>query len=312
VLFTAESLDLLRTQHGVASRADLHRSGLSDRTLRGLAEAGNLVSVVKGVYRIPAVPFDEVARCAAVCAAHPDVAVSGPTAGRLWGLRRLPRDGRVHVLAPPASHPTIASWVVPYRTAAFHPHDVLRRPDGIAVTSRARTALDLARSVGATDLLSIIEQVMRDGQLADSDLREVAIDWMSAQRPWIRRFLGLLDGRLRGGPAESHGEVVLGDALVAGGLVGLERQYRIDLPGYGPARFDLAVPSIRLAIEIDLHPTHAESAGRDRDAARDAAAKRIDWRVERVLEAGFGPQLGATTRRLMSVVASLEVTHGGR
>ena len=305
VLFTTESLELLRTQHGVASKVDLHRSGLSDRTLRTLIEAGNLVGVLKGVYRIPAVPFDEAARSVAVCAAHPDVAVSGPTAGRLWGLRRIPRDGRVHVLAPPASHPTIAPWVIPYRTRALHAHDIVRRPDGIAVTSRARTALDLARSVGATDLLSIIEQVMRDGQLSDTDLRVVAIDWMSPQRPWIRRFLELLDGRLRGGPAESHGEVLLGDALAGAGLVGLERQYRLDLPGYGPARFDLALPSIRFAIEIDLHPTHAESAGRERDAARDAAAARIDWRVERVPEAGFGPNLGATTRRLVAMATSL-------
>jgi hypothetical protein len=305
VLFTAESLELLRIQHGVASKVDLHRCGLSDRTLRSLIEAGNLVSVVKGVYRIPAVPFDEAARCVAVCSAHPDVAVSGPTAGRLWSLRRLPRDGRVHVLAPPASHPTIAPWLIPYRTRALHPHDIVRRPDGIALTSRARTALDLARSVGATDLLSIIEQVMRDGQLTDADLRVVAIDWMSPQRPWIRRFLELLDGRLRGGPAESHGEVVLGDALAGAGLVGLERQYRLDLPGYGPARFDLALPSIRFAIEIDLHPTHAESAGRERDAARDAAAARIDWRVERVREAGFGRNLGATTRRLLAIATSL-------
>src|SRR6056297_1803785 len=305
MLFTTASLDLLRTQHGVASKTDLQRSGLSDRTLRGLIEAGNLIGVVKGVYRIPAVRFDEAARCAAVCAAHPDAVVSGPTAGRLWGLRRLPRDGRVHVLAPPASHPTIAAWVVPYRTAAFHPDDVVRRSDGIAVTSRARTALDLARFVRPMDLLSIIEQVMHDGELADADLRAVAIDWMSPQRPWIRRFLELLDGRLRGGPAESHGEVLLGDALAGAGLVGLERQHRIDLPGYGPARFDLAVPSIRLAIEIDLHPTHAESAGRERDVARDAAAARLDWIVERVPGAGLGPNLDATVRRLLTRAASL-------
>jgi very-short-patch-repair endonuclease len=196
---------------------------------------------------------------------------------------------------------------VPYRTAAFRPEDVICRPDGIAITTRARTALDLARVVSERDLLSIIEQVMHDGQLDDGDLRDVAIDWMSPQRPWIRRFLELLDGRLRGGPAESHGEVVLGDALAAAGLVGIERQYRIDLPGYGPARFDLAVPSIRLAIEIDLHPTHAETAGRDRDAARDAAAVQLGWAVERVLDADFGPQLGATTQRLLGVAASWAV-----
>jgi len=136
----------------------------------------------------------------------------------------------------------VSSWVVPYRTAAFHPEDVVRRPDGIAVTSRGRTALDLARFVSVTDLLSIIEQVLRDGKL---------------------------DGRLRGGPAESHGEAVLGQALDSAGLIGLERQHRIDLPGYGPARFDL------------------------------------DWTVERVLDGHFGANLPATVRRILGLVATL-------
>jgi len=304
-IFTTESLEFLRTHHGVATSFELQQCGLSAPTVRSLVEAGNLVAVVKGVYRIPAVALDESARCAAICAAHPDVAISGPTAGRLWGLRRLPRDQRIHLLAPPASHPTVSSWVVPYRTAAFHPEDVVRRPDGIAVTSRGRTALDLARFVSVTDLLSIIEQVLRDGKLDDDDLRMVAVDWMSPQRPWIRRFLELLDGRLRGGPAESHGEAVLGQALDSAGLVGLERQHRIDLPGYGPARFDLAVPSVRLAIEVDLHPTHSETAGRRRDTARDVAAGELDWTVERVIDDHFGANLPATVRRILGLVATL-------
>jgi very-short-patch-repair endonuclease len=303
--FTTEALEFLRTHHGIASAVDLRRCGLSSPAVRTLVEAGNLTTVLKGVYRLPAVTLDEMARCAAVCAAHPELAISGPTAGRLWGLRRLPRDHRIHVLAPPVSHPTIARWVVPYRTAAVHPRDLVRRADGITVTSRARTALDLARFVPPTDLLSIIEQVIRDGDLDDDELRAVAVDWMSTQRPWIRRYLELLDGRLHGGPAESHGETVLGDALAAAGLVGLIRQYRIDLPGYGPARFDLAVPSVRLAIEVDLHPTHSETAGRRRDAARDVAATQIGWAVERAVEADFGNALAVTTRRILALVAAL-------
>jgi very-short-patch-repair endonuclease len=303
--FTTESLEFLRTHHGVATATDLQRCGLSAHAVRSLIEAGNLVAVLKGVYRIPAVSLDEAARCAAVCAAHPEIAISGPTAGRFWGLRRLPRDHRIHVIAPPASHPSIVSWVKPYRTAAFHPDDIIRRSDGIAVTSRQRTALDLARFVGTKDLLSIIEQVIRDGDLDDDDLRTVAIDWMSPQRPWIRRFLELLERRLSGGPAESHGEVLLGAALAARGLVGLERQYWIDLPGFGPARFDLAVPDVRLAIEVDLHPTHHDTAGRRRDAARDAASHRLDWTVERLVEADLGPNLTSTAQRILVLVANL-------
>ncbi len=303
--FTTEALEFLRTHHGVATAADLQRCGLTVPAVRTLLDTGNLTPVLKGVYRIPAVTLDEAARCSAICAAHPSLAISGPTAGRLWGLRRLPPDRRIHVIAPPASHPSIVSWVVPYRTSAVHPRDVVRRADGINVTSRARTALDLARFVGSTDLLSIMEQVIRDGDLDDDTLRAVAVDWMSSQRPWIRRFLELLDSRLHGGPAESHGETVLGDALAAAGLAGLERQYRIDLPGYGPARFDLAIPSVRLAIEVDLHPTHSETAGRRRDASRDEAAAGVDWAVERVVEHHFGDSLPATTRRILDLVASL-------
>lgn len=303
--FTTEALEFLRTHHGIATTAELQRCGMSSPAVRSLIESGNLTTVLKGVYRIPAVTLDEAARCTAVCAAHPVLAISGPTAGRLWGLRRLPRDHRIHVLAPPASHPSIAPWVVAYRTAAVHPCDVVQRPDGINVTSRARTALDLARFVPPTDLLSIIEQVIRDGGLDEDELHAVAVDWMSRQRPWIRRFLELLDSRLHGGAAESHGEAVLGDALAAAGLAGLERQFRIDLPGYGPARFDLAVPALKLAIEVDLHPTHSETAGRRRDGARDVAAGRIAWTVERVVEIDFGRELPATVERILQLAASL-------
>jgi len=297
-----ESLEYLCSHHGIASALALREVGVSPNDLRRLVGAGNLVPVLRGVYRMPAVPYDELARCVAVCVAHPKSVISGPTAGRLWGLRRVPGDLRVHILAPPRSHPTVESWVAPYRTRAFHAGDVVHRADGIVVTNRARTALDLARFAGSTDLLSIIEQVIRDGHLTDDVLRATAIDWMSPRRLWVRNFLEVLDGRLDGGAVESHGEVVLGDALRSAGVRGLQRQFQIDLPGYGPARFDLAVPDARLAIEVDLHPTHHETNGRLRDEARDRAARLIDWRVARVRSSDLGAGLASTVRRLDSEI----------
>ena len=298
---TPAVLDVFERQHGIATAATLHEAGISAHGLRTLVSCGTLRPILRGAYRLPAVPFTAEARCAAVCAAHPEVAVAGPTAGRLWGLRRLPRDHRIHVLAPPASHPSIARWVVPYRTQAFRPVDVERRPDGIAITSRARTALDLARHLPPSDLLSVIEQVMHDGRLSDADMREVALEWLSPQRPWLRRYLRTLDRRLGGGAAESHHETALGDALAAAGIRGLVRQHWIDLPGYGPARFDLAIPRLRWAIEIDVFPTHQETAGRLRDAERDRAALAIDWRVDRVGEDDLGPRQADTVVRLQDI-----------
>lgn len=298
--FTRAALAHFESHHGVASSRDLADLGLSSHAIRTLVAAGNLESILPNAYRLPAVPFDEPARCAAVCAAHPEVVISGPTAGRLWDLRRLPPDRRIHVLAPPASQPTVVSWVVPYRTAAFHHDDVHVRADGIRVTGRARTALDLARTLPPADLLSVIEQAMHDGRLTPDEMRRVAVDWISPRRPWLRRYLGVLDRRVSGGAAESHYEVMLGDALTAAGIRGLVRQFVIDLPGYGPARFDLAVPRLRWAIEVDVFPTHQETAGRDADSWRDRAAREVGWIVDRVIRSDFGDSMAGTVGRLVT------------
>ena len=303
-LFTTESLVHLETHHGVASARTLQELGLSSHDIRRLVANSNLETVLRGVYRMPVAPLDLDARCAAVCAAHPEVVISGPTAGRLWGLRRLPRDDRIHVIAPPRAQPTYAPWVVPYRTQALHDSDRVVRRDGIVLTDRPRTALDLTRSVRSRDLLSIIEQVMPDGRPGEPEMRRVAIDWLTPRRPFVRRYLETLCDRVPGGAAESHQEAVVGEALAAAGLSGLERQYRIDLPGYGPARFDLAMPSVSLAIEVDIFPTHRETHGRRRDDWRDEAATSVGWRVERLVEDDLGDRLAATARRLIAIARS--------
>ncbi|MGB0113014.1 MAG: type IV toxin-antitoxin system AbiEi family antitoxin domain-containing protein [Ilumatobacteraceae bacterium] len=270
------------TQHGVASVPQLHDAGLSRRQLDRLESEGAIELVLRGVYRTPSVPVTELGRCAAACLANPYLAIAGPTAGRIWGFRRLPHDARTHVLAPPASNPAIARWVTPYRTAAVHPCDILERPDGIRLTSRARTAFDLARCLKPDDLLSVIEQAMHDGNLDERDLRAVAVDWLSPQRRWAWTFLRQLDRRLAGGPAESHAEVLVADRLRRAGVRGLVRQFEVRLPGYGPARFDLAHPRLRWAIEVDIFPTHDESIGRQRDRRRDAAAAIEGWFTTRL------------------------------
>ncbi len=296
---------LLARQHGVASTQQLLDAGLSMRRLQRLQHDGGLELVLRGAYRTPSAPVTELSQCAAVCSARPDVAIAGPTAGRLWGFRRLPPDQRIHVLAPPASNPAIARWVVPYRTAARHDHDVVERNDGIRVTSRQRTALDLARWLGPDDLLSVIEQAAHDGRLADDDFLEVAADWLSPRRPWARAFLQALDRRLPGGPAESHPEVRVADALSSAGVIGLVRQHRIDLPGHGEIRFDLAIPGLRWAIEVDLHPRHRETMGIAADARRDRAAGTVGWTTTRITKSQYDERFNETIAEVASFHADL-------
>ena len=292
-------------QHGTASVEQLLATGLSLREIRHLQRAGDIELVLRGAYRTPSAPITQESRSAAVCLARPDVAISGPTAGRLWGLRRLPFDRRIHVIAPRASQPAAVRWVVPYRTDARHDRDVIERDDGIRITSRARTVFDLTRWLGPDDLLSVIEQVVHDGRLADDDLLAVAVDWLSPQRPWVRRFLHALDRRLPGGPAESHPEVRVANALRSAGVHGLVRQHEIDLPGYGSARFDLAVPHLRWAVEVDLHPAHRESIGIASDRRRDHAAAAIGWSTSRIDDDSYG-------HRFHETIADLAAFHARR
>ena len=296
---------LLAHQHGVASTQQLLDAGMSMRRLQRLQHDGGLELVLRGAYRTPSAPVTELSQCAAVCSARPDVAIAGPTAGRLWGFRRLPPDQRIHVLAPPASNPAIARWVVPYRTAARHDHDIIERNDGIRITSRQRTALDLARWLGPDDLLSVIEQAAHDGRLADDDFLEVAADWLSPRRPWARAFLQALDRRLPGGPAESHPEVRVADALSSAGVIGLVRQHRIDLPGHGEIRFDLAIPGLRWAIEVDLHPRHRETMGIAADARRDRAAGTVGWTTTRITKSQYDERFNETIAEVASFHADL-------
>ncbi len=290
----AQAHRFFATQHGVASLEQLLSTGMTPSQVKRLRTAGAIERILNTAYRSPSVPVDEMSRCAAVCLAHPDTAVAGPTAGRLWGFRRLPADHRIHVLAPPASHPFAPDWVVPYRTAAFHPHDVVERRDGIRVTSRARTAFDLARWLRPSDLLSVIEQAAHEGSLTDAEMYEVAIDWISPRRPWATVFLRQLGRRLPGGAAESHPEVRVANALTGAGVHGLVRQFRIDLPDYGAARFDLAVPRLEWAIEVDVHPTHSESEGARNDQRRDAATRSAGWEVSRISRAAYENDFDAT------------------
>ena len=103
-------------------------------------------------------------------------------------------------------------------------------------------------------------------------------------RAWVRKFLRVLASRSPGAAAESEGELRVVRALTRLGVQGLIRQHAIALPGYGPARFDMAIPPIRWALEVDLHPEHRTPDGIARDNGRDSAATSIGWLVRRVGE----------------------------
>ena len=280
----AMAITWLRQHHSTISSAALEASNVTVDQRDALVQSGLLVRIVDGAYGLGGVEPDELARCAALCTSRPDLVVAGPTAGRLWNLRRAPRDGLVHVISPPGSHPCRESWVRPYRTALVEDDEIVARPDGIRVTSPPRTVVDHTRYVDVPSLISMIEHALSIGYCTEATLCRTAERINTPGRGWVRRFLRVLASRRPGAPAESEGELRVFRALTRVGAGGLLRQHPITLPGYGPARFDMAIPPIKWALEVDLHPEHRTPDGIARDNCRDAAATSIGWVVRRIGE----------------------------
>lgn len=279
---TRETLAWLADHHAVVTADVLCRHGITATTRRRLVREGLLEHLLDGVYRLGGAPPNELDRCVAICARSPEIVIAAPTAGRIWQLRRMGDDGLVHIIGPPHSHPSTVPWLRTYRTALLLPDHVIERPDGIRLTTPARTAVDSMRHLSIADVRSVTDQVLQRGLARLDELHAVAESLATPGRPWARRYLRLLQGRIDGGAPESHWESRVVTELHRRGVAGLETQYPIELPGWGAARLDIAVPRLRWGVEIDGFPDHFTEDGSTRDARRDTAAAALGWLVTRV------------------------------
>lgn len=296
---------LFARQHGAASLSQLLGSGLTAKQIENHVANDALIGVLRGAYRSPSVGETEAMRCAEICLARPEVVISGPTAGRIHGFRKLPADRRTHITAPCGANPSTAlPRVVTFHTKAVRCQDIIQRSDGIRVFSRPRTAMDLARFLDSPDLQSVVEQAMHDGRHDAAEMIAVGADW-TFRRRWVRSYLSSILLRLDGPPAESHGEFLVGELLRRRGVGGLVRQYQL-VAADRTMRFDLAVPRLRWAIEIDLFPTHEETVGAASDRMRDLAAASECWTVSRLTRQQYHHELASSIDHLVNEYRRLD------
>ena len=114
-------------QFGIVSRDQLLELGVGPDRINRLVYAGLLERVLDGAYRLVSHTESESGRSLAVSLSRPGVAIAGPTAARLWGFRRVPRDGLVHVIVKPHGQPGRAPWLRTYRTAMIRDEDIVTR-----------------------------------------------------------------------------------------------------------------------------------------------------------------------------------------
>ncbi len=239
----------------------------------------------KGVFVLATTAPTLEQRCAQVCAAHPSGFVTGPTAGTLLNLRRMPRTSTIHLAVRHGIH-LAPQMGVTFRqtTALFAAHRTVRS-DGIAIATPRRLAFDLAADLRPLDHLSVLHQLLDERRVTFEELLAIGTLLCHPARDGSVRFRQALE-RLGDGtdPAQSHPEVVLAAALRDRG-VPVERQSRVVRGASGRlAHIDLAVPALKWGIELDIHPEHRSIEGHAGDSRRVRDLHLDAWQIEPVSE----------------------------
>lgn len=283
-MLTEEAMAVFAAHHGMATGAMLTNAGVGRRPRALAVEAGLLEVWYERVYRIVSSPVTVEARCAALCLGFRQGYVTGPTAGRLSGLRRMPPDDRVHFAVPHGSHIGPFDGVQLRQSTKIERVQLITRGDGIRLAGPGRLAFDLAADLPALDHRSVVEQLLKERRTSMATLAKVGKDLAHPARPGSARFIATLTSRAPGGPAESHPEVAVADGLQRRGVPVELQAGELSVPGGGRVRFDMAVPMVRWAVEVDVHPEHVSLRGTSNDKRRDRWCHRIDWQVDRITE----------------------------
>ncbi|MGI9053009.1 MAG: hypothetical protein ACR2HQ_10225 [Ilumatobacteraceae bacterium] len=278
---TPSAMHWLASHHGVITTKRLREEDVGRKTQLRLLARGVLRPVHKGVFTVASTPPTLEQRCVALAAAHPAGFVTGPTAGAMLGLRRMPASSAIHFSIRHGAKVSPVTGVRFRQTTSLHPSDRRVTDDGVTVASWARLAFDLAADLRPLDHLSVLHQLLHDDRLAAGDLVAIGRRLQHRNRRGSITFMRNLH-QLDNIPFESHAEVVVADALRRRG-VPVEGQTRLQrLPDGRTVRIDLAVPAIRWGVELDIHPEHSTLDGAARDARRLRQVHMVGWQVERV------------------------------
>ena len=289
-----------RSHHGLVTREVQAANDVGRHRRQRLIDDGLLVRAAPGVDRLASHPITFEQQCLLACLAHPGLVVSGPSAGRLLGLRRMP-DGPVHCMS--LRRKIEVPDVVVHRTTVLGRHDIDVRPDGIRVLKPVRLVPDLARFLDDTDLESVIEQLLQQRRVSIPALCASARRLRACGRDGIVRLGRVLDRRpMWMKPKDSNLEVVLLRALADRGLA-LVPQHRVDVGDGIEIHLDGADPLVGFGVEVDHETWHGGRLAVARDKWRDRKAARIGWVVARVTDSDVDTRLAEVVEDLVEIHA---------
>jgi very-short-patch-repair endonuclease len=245
-------------QHGVVTRAQLRALGVGDHGVYARVRTGRLHRAYRGVYAVGHRRLTREGRLiAAVLACGHGAVLSHASAAALWEIRASAATV-IDVTVPSQNGRTRVPGIRIHRSRRLGPGDVTRK-DGIAITTVARTLLDLAdvlsrralkRAIDETeylrlfDLTAIVAVVRSNPGRRGKRLLELCGAPPQLTRSELeQRFLALVE---RAG---------LPQPRVAARVLGYE--------------VDFFWPEAELVVETDGWAAHGTRAAFERDRARD-------------------------------------------
>ena len=266
---------LAARQHGVVARAQARAAGLTPRMIQRRLERGLLVVVHPGVYVVAGAPTTWHQRLLAVCLALGAVA-SHWAAAALWRLTDAEFPPVEVTVAGLGGRPFAGGRL--HRTRSLPPTDQTER-DGVPVTRPARTLVDLAAVASPSAMEVALDTALRDGLVSVPSVARRLAALGPRGRAGAAVLGDLLADRGREAPAGSGRELRLARMLVAAGLPRPVRQFELRGGGRVVARFDLAWPGDRVAVEFQSYRHHSGRQAWRRDQVRTNAANAAGWRV---------------------------------
>lgn len=237
------------------------------RALNSCAFRGELIRLLPGIYAAPD-HDDRATRLQAVCAYRQSLVITRRDAAALTWWPEIECGEDIDV-ASPAEIKTGKGFRFEQRL--IRP-DLTTRRFGLNVTSPELTVLDLIVDLGA----SAIDESLRRRAVTLPRLRRALLLTPGRRGNRLRREL-LEDSR---DAPWSTLEREAHRMLRAAGLTGWSTNYRVDL-GTDTFFLDIAIPAVRLGIELDGASYHDTDDAFHLDRRRDRALSRAGWQIIR-------------------------------
>jgi very-short-patch-repair endonuclease len=285
-------------QHGVLLRTQLAEARLTRDQVRQLVRSDQLVRVTSAVFRTRGTP-DSLAhrRSLALLDAGPGSALSHLTAARMWSLYRR-SEGRIDVVRTRDGLHRRTPHLATVHTSRRLPEDHVVHLGGLAVTTPARTVVDLATTEPLGRVARMLDNALGHRLLHIHDLTEALAVVRAKGRRGVATLDLLIAERLDLRPMESALERRMEELFHRAGETSFRRQVDLGDDDGWICRADFFSDRRAAVVFVDGHVWHSSLLDRARDDSQTRRLRAAGYNVERFSDLEILYETAAVLRRI--------------